>query len=85
MSEKYFVYDSNWGFETHDSKEAAIKDAKERLDEQRKWASSEGWDDETGTICWGQIAQQAEERKTGDKIKFDGEMVDCVDYELREI
>ncbi|OYQ95004.1 hypothetical protein B9P90_17325 [Citrobacter freundii] len=60
---KYFSYSEMAGFEEHDTAESAMKSADADLSGERDEASSEGWSEETDTICWGVIVQKAVENK----------------------
>ncbi|EOL9002661.1 hypothetical protein ACM915_000359 [Cronobacter turicensis] len=60
---KYFSYSEMAGFEEHNSAELAMKSADADLASERDEASSEGWSEETDTICWGVILQKAVEDK----------------------
>lgn len=60
---KYFSYSEMAGFEEHSTAELALKSADGDLASERDEASSEGWSEETGTICWGVILQKAIEDK----------------------
>ncbi|QDP52626.1 MAG: hypothetical protein Tp185DCM00d2C31949991_11 [Prokaryotic dsDNA virus sp.] len=55
---KYFSYDSDSGFETHNTKGEAIKAASDMIDYYRDNAS-EGWSDEVDSVCWGVISQES--------------------------
>jgi len=60
---KFFSYSEIAGFEEHDSAELAMNSADADLAGERDEASSEGWSEETDTICWGVIVQKAVENK----------------------
>ena len=60
---KYFSYSEMAGFEEHNTADLAQKSADADLAGERDEASSEGWSEETGTICWGVILQKAVEDK----------------------
>jgi hypothetical protein len=60
---KYFSYSEMSGFEEHGTAELAMKSADADLAGERDEASSEGWSEETDTICWGVIVQKAVEDK----------------------
>ncbi|MFI3665986.1 hypothetical protein [Citrobacter braakii] len=55
----FFMHSDATGFEIHKTREAAIASAEDMLSDCREEASSEGWSEETGTICWGIIMQKA--------------------------
>lgn len=54
----YFSYDSDSGFETHETKEEAEKSASDMIDYYRNNAS-EGWSDEVESVCWGVVKQES--------------------------
>jgi hypothetical protein len=56
MQDKYFSYDPEAGFETHDSEEKAKAAAAESLQDYRDNAG-EGWDELVEQVCWGEIKQ----------------------------
>ncbi|EPT7030644.1 hypothetical protein ACVR2T_004410 [Cronobacter malonaticus] len=60
---KYFSYSEMAGFEEHSTADLAQKSADADLAGERDEASSEGWSEETDTICWGVILQKAVENK----------------------
>ncbi|ELY2619848.1 hypothetical protein SMC27_000313 [Cronobacter malonaticus] len=60
---KYFSYSEMAGFEEHSTADLAQKSADADLAGERDEASSEGWSEETDTICWGVILQKAAENK----------------------
>lgn len=60
---KYFSYSEMAGFEKHTTADLAQKSADADLAGERDEASSEGWSEETDTICWGVILQKAVENK----------------------
>ena len=55
---RFFSFDGESGFSEHSSSLAAKKAAEEALDDVRSRAS-DGWDDSTESICWGEIRQVA--------------------------
>ncbi|MFP1862297.1 hypothetical protein [Lonsdalea quercina] len=60
MEMGFFSYDGiDHCFQEHDSIEMAVKGAGEALDYCRDIAGSDGWPEETDTICWGVIIQRA--------------------------
>ena len=82
---KYFGYCLENGFETFETEEKAKEWAKGVLDDERLNASEDGWDEDiVCSLCWGEIKQSTTLIKRGDKIKFDGELVGCVDYQFKE-
>ena len=80
----FFAYDPECGFDTYDTAEGAKDAAEEILDSYRDNAS-DGWDEASSQICWGKISECANMFKTGDKIEFDDELVDCCDYKFEPI
>jgi hypothetical protein len=58
---KFFMYSEETGLELHPTKEAAIASAEDMIGVCREEAASDGWPEETDTICWGIIVQKAVE------------------------
>ena len=85
MSNKYFSYDSNSGFEVHATKEEAIKAVDDTIDTERDYAIDDGWSEEVSGACWGEIKQVATEYNTGHNMIFNGEATEAVDYKLEDI
>jgi len=55
---KYFSYDPNGeGFQLHKTEQEAREEAANAIDEERKHAVSEGWNEEVTEICWGEIKE----------------------------
>lgn len=84
MTDQYFAYDQDTGFETFPSAELAKAAADEMISQWREVAG-DGWGEEVEAVCWGEIKQIAQPKVTGEKIMFDGELVDPVDYSLADI
>ena len=83
MNHKFFAYDPEAGFETFGTAEMAKAAAQESIDCYRENAC-EGWDESIDHVCWGEISESAEQFGMGEKIHFDGELVEAVDYKLTE-
>jgi hypothetical protein len=59
---KYFSYSPNYGFEVHKTMEDAILSAQEAISGYEEVAAEEGeWDDEVGSICYGEVLVKATE------------------------
>lgn len=58
MTDRYFAYDPETGFETFSTEHLAITFANEIIDCYRD-ESSEGWDELVTQVCWGEIKQMA--------------------------
>ncbi|HHT3530377.1 hypothetical protein ACVGWG_23025 [Enterobacter asburiae] len=78
---KYFSYSEMAGFEEHGTAELAMKSADADLAGERDEASSEGWSEETDTICWGVIVQKAVENKF-EKASEENGWIGWSDYSL---
>ena len=76
----YFMYSDDAGFETHSTREEAIKAAEEMIDDYRGDAG-DGWPEEAGTTRWGVIIQQATECDYEKPSAENGWMGSC-DYRL---
>ena len=57
----FFMYSEETGFEFHKTKTDAIKSAEDMIGVCREEACSEGWPEDTESICWGVIMQKATE------------------------
>lgn len=57
----FFMHSDATGFEIHKTREAAIASAEDMISDCREEAASEGWPEDTDTICWGIIMQKAVE------------------------
>lgn len=82
MEKPYFVYDQEAGFERFATEEEAKEAAEALISAYRKSALDFGWDESSDTVCWGIISEHVVMRKTGEKIYFEGEMVDGFDCSL---
>ena len=60
---KYFSYDSECGFELHNTVEDALRVAQGNINYYRSEAS-EGWPECVDSVCWGEIKQHAIEVDT---------------------
>ena len=83
MKDKYFSYHWDEGFETWPTEEEAREHAQSMLDTDLEM--QEGVDEEFENIYWGKIEQRAVIEPTGDKVEFEGEMVDAVKVELKAV
>lgn len=81
---KYFVFDDETGFDTFSTAEKAKTAAEESIANYRENAPK-GWDECVENVCWGEIKEQAIQFDCNEKIEFEGEMVDAVDYKLQGI
>lgn len=70
---KFFSYDPDVGMEFYATAEEARLRAMENLELHRDEAADDGWSEEIGELCWGEIKQAAieTERKSDDSGKFD--------------
>ncbi|EOZ4660705.1 hypothetical protein OI907_21230 [Enterobacter asburiae] len=57
----FFMYSEETGFEFHKTKTDAIKSAEDMIGVCREEVCSEGWPEDTESICWGVIMQKATE------------------------
>ena len=55
----YFVYGADNGFETFATAAEAEAVAEDIISQYREDAYEDGWDEDVGSVCWGQISQQA--------------------------
>lgn len=80
----YFSYGSECGFDWHNTEKEAIEAAEAVIDNYRGDAC-DGWSEETDSVCWGVILQQAtkvDERPRTDDDKCDPAIDTVCDYEL---
>ncbi len=80
----YFSYGSEHGFDWHKTEKEAIESAEAAIDDYRGDAC-DGWSEETDSICWGVILQQAtkiDERPRTDDDKCDPAIDTVCDYAL---
>lgn len=82
--QKFFAYDDETGFDTYDTAAEAKAAAEQSLQGYRDDAG-EGWDEIAGNVCWGEIKQGSQLIDLGEKIEFDGELMDSVDYQLSDV
>ena len=83
MADRFFTYHWDEGFETWLSEKEAMEHAQSMLDADLD--IGEGVDDEFENIYWGKIEQRAFIEPTGEKVKFEGELVDAVKVELKAV
>lgn len=75
---KWFVFDPEGNQETlYDSRELAEKAKTAVYEEYRQYAADQGWHEDTGRVVWGRVYEELEVYNSGEKIEFEGEMVDC--------
>lgn len=75
---RFFSYDPQGnGIQFHDTAEEAEKAAEDALDVYREDASDNGWDENAGDICWGEVRQVAvpSQIPAEEGATFDGEPV----------
>ena len=80
----YFSYGSEHGFDWHKTEKEAIESAEAAIDDYRGDAC-DGWSEETDSVCWGVILQQAtkvDERPRTDDDKCDPVIDTVCDYAL---
>lgn len=80
----YFSYGSECGFDWHKTEKEAIESAEAAIDDYRGDAC-DGWSEETDSVCWGVILQQAtkvDERPRTDDDKCDPAIDTVCDYAL---
>lgn len=76
--DKWFVFDPEGNMETlYDSREAAEKAKNDLFDWYQEYAADQGWHEDTGRVLWGRVYQELEVYNSGEKMLFEGEMVDC--------
>lgn len=95
-SEKWFSYDPDNGFETHETEAKARANAEESLHWHKQEAADNGWDENVTQICWGKIMGQVvqtsrETKPPPDQLDEDGcdqegrcwsQFDEIVDYDL---
>lgn len=59
MSNKYFVYSADNGFETFSTAAEAEAVADDIISQYREDAREDGWDDDVETVMWGEISRKA--------------------------
>lgn len=69
----YFSYGSECGFDSYKTEKEAIESAEAAIDDYRGDAC-DGWSEETDSICWGVILQQA--TKVGERPRTDDDKCD---------
>ncbi len=80
----YFSYGSECGFDWHKTEKEALESAEAAIDDYRGDAC-DGWSEETDSVCWGVILQQAtkvDERPRTDDDKCDPAIDTVCDYAL---
>lgn len=77
---KFFMHSNDSGFETYKTQEEAIAAAEEMLSIFREEAS-EGWSEETESICWGIVLQSAVETDVKKPAEENGWLGSC-DFKL---
>jgi len=81
---RYFSYDPECGFDTHDTAEEARDEAEEALSCYRDNAG-DGWSEHVENVCWGVILSEVGETERRPRTDEDGCSPDCefvVDYDL---
>lgn len=96
---KYFAYCGDMGFETFETKEEAMKFAKESIEGFKEDAFDYGWNDEVSNTCWGEIKQEtaqcnimskSDAKKEGIIISDDAdyfcdyELIDCDEFNSKQ-
>lgn len=82
---KFFMFDPDNGFETHQFAEQAQRAAEEAIDYYRGEAG-DGWPEEVSQVCWGEIKQDTQQvglRPRDEEEKSSCDMI-C-DYQLTDI
>ncbi|GAA4493678.1 hypothetical protein [Pseudaeromonas paramecii] len=83
MTDRYFAFDPDSGFETFKTEQAAIEFASDTIDEYRE-VSEDGWPEEVEQVCWGEIRQLS--KKVKERPAPPGSDYDCIcDYELGDV
>lgn len=83
---RYFSYDPDCGFDTHDTAEEARSQSEESISYYRDNAC-DGWSEHVEGICWGVILSEVEETENRPRHEDDGCCPECdfvVDYGLTE-
>lgn len=69
---KFFSYNSESGFSLHATVEEAKAAAEEELEVCAEDAPADGWPEWTGSICWGEVKQTAQEKNKRPSEPDDG-------------
>ena len=59
MIRKYFVYSPDNGFDTFNTAAEAEAVAEDLIAQYREDACEDGWDEDVGSVCWGEVSQRA--------------------------
>lgn len=81
----YFAYSHEMGIEFFPSAELAKERAERELDEYREYAGSEGWSEDTESVCWGKVnefCKVVSEKEVTEEDPWFGEFDRVVDYGL---
>lgn len=81
MTERWFSYDPEDGFETH----ATEADARKRAMESIDYAHEDGWGEHVTGICWGEIKEEAFECGPREPAPDGSEFDEITDYKLRPL
>lgn len=56
---KFFSFDPDNGFDFHNTAELAKAECEKAFQYHREEAACDGWSEEVGQVCWGEIKEQA--------------------------
>lgn len=82
----WFSYDSEAGFQVHETEDEARSEARRSLDFWADCAAADGWSEEVLSVCWGKISQSIREQSREPSLPhspFD-EIVAYDLYDVRE-
>jgi hypothetical protein len=79
VSKMYFVWHWDYGFETFSTEKEAREEAERLFGEDEAMGCNEGFSDDCFGVSWGEISQTAKLCKNGEKVYFDGGLVDVVE------
>ena len=88
MSDKYFYYSPDDGFETFETAEQAKEAAENCLDWHGDCAADAGWNEGVEDICFGEIIQKVTEigrRPVNENDNVDEDVSEIVEYQLQPI
>lgn len=87
-NKRFFSYSCENGMLLHDTAAAAKAVAEAELEAYREAAYDDGWSQDTGSTCWGEIRQRAIETDRTEIPEADRHLTDAeysCNYQLRDV